>query len=277
MTNGASHIDTFPDRTQKYEVPLHQSNRAPDAGEDLEQRGRDRTTSADSVASSSLFSDPSSSSSSPLVEILKALPPLRPEDKELHLSRIAGLDVSSQSLKEAIRFTAPSRASSLADDDEESYTTRDRWEDLKLEFWEGSLDVHNAALDDYEACIMTEVIEHLPEPVLQKFPDLLFGKYRPRIVVITTPNYDFNRFFDRRGGRGRGGSGAEEETVNGFKDPTGRTERVFRDDDHKFEWTKQEFKDWCDDITLRYDTSSLITDYIESPEVMIYIDAGFSP
>ena len=31
----------------------------------------------------------------------------------------------------------------------------------------------------------------------------------------------------------------------GFLDPTGRTSRVFRHSDHKFEWTIREFEEWC--------------------------------
>lgn len=80
-------------------------------------------------------------------------------------------------------------------------------------------------------------IEHLDEPALQQFAPTIFGKYRPRIVLITTPNYCFNDNF-----------GEDLSTRPGFPDPTGRTNRVFRHEDHKFEFTPEEFKKWCETI-----------------------------
>ena len=42
---------------------------------------------------------------------------------------------------------------------------------------------------------MVEVVEHLNPDVLEEFPAVLFGFYRPRIVVMTTPNSEFNVVF----------------------------------------------------------------------------------
>ena len=33
---------------------------------------------------------------------------------------------------------------------------------------------------------------------------------------------------------------------SGYLDPTGRTTRIFRHHDHKFEWTPEEFREWCE-------------------------------
>lgn len=94
--------------------------------------------------------------------------------------------------------------------------------------------------------------------------------------MVTTPNYDFNQYFTKakqpsptssatsltssnetqQPSSERTPSGersTEDETKNSFKDPTGRTDRYFRDDDHKFEWTEAEFKQWCEGITSKYD------------------------
>ena len=68
----------------------------------------------------------------------------------------------------------------------------------------------------------------------------MLGKYRPRILLLTTPNYCFNENF--------GGF----STRPGFPDPTGRTDRVFRHDDHKFEWTPEEFRKWCETVADDY-------------------------
>lgn len=64
---------------------------------------------------------------------------------------------------------------------------------------------------------------------------MIFGTFRPRVVLITTPNFTFNSKFPR-----------EEEHSRGFLDPTGRTQRVFRHSDHKIEMNEEEFTRWCE-------------------------------
>lgn len=59
-----------------------------------------------------------------------------------------------------------------------------------------------------------------------RFGPIVLGRYRPRIIVVTTPNYDFHSLFPDPG------PGAPPNK-NRTPDPTGRTNRIFRDDDHK--------------------------------------------
>ncbi|GAK67407.1 uncharacterized protein PAN0_018d5634 [Moesziomyces antarcticus] len=112
-----------------------------------------------------------------------------------------------------------------------------RWKSLDVRLFLGPVQTENETLDDYDAFVATEVIEHLDESALQQFAPTVFGKYRPRIVLITTPNYCFNDNF-----------GQDLSTRPGFLDPTGRTDRVFRHEDHKFEFTPQEFANYCHTI-----------------------------
>src|ERR1700761_123663 len=48
----------------------------------------------------------------------------------------------------------------------------------------------HARLFDHEARI-----EHLPEEVLITFAPILLGNYAPRLLLLTTPSYDFNECF----------------------------------------------------------------------------------
>lgn len=80
-------------------------------------------------------------------------------------------------------------------------------------------------------------IEHLPENVLSVFAPMLLGVYHPRLLLITTPSYTFNARFTA--------PNAPKEARRGYPDPTGRTDRIFRHSDHKFEWTVKEFTEWC--------------------------------
>jgi len=80
-------------------------------------------------------------------------------------------------------------------------------------------------------------IEHLHEDALRNFAPVLLGSYHPRMLLITTPSYTFNARFTP--------PNAPAGARKGFLDPTSRTDRIFRHDDHKFEWTVEEFTSWC--------------------------------
>ena len=61
-------------------------------------------------------------------------------------------------------------------------------------------------------------IEHLEPDVLDSVPKVMFGQLSPKVVIVTTPNVEFNVLFpDLKG---------------------------FRHYDHKFEWTRAEFQEW---------------------------------
>ncbi|KIJ13421.1 hypothetical protein PAXINDRAFT_117125 [Paxillus involutus ATCC 200175] len=143
----------------------------------------------------------------------------------LHPKRIAGVDISSCDLNVATECTSPASANPL-------YM---RWEPLEVELWKGSIDVINPALINVECVVATELIEHLTEDILIHVAPIVLGVYRPRLFLITTPSYTFNARWSPPGTRKPGG----------HPDPTGRTDRVFRHPDHKFEWTVEEFAQWC--------------------------------
>ena len=67
---------------------------------------------------------------------------------------------------------------------------------------------------------------------------MMLGVYHPKLFLVTTPSYTFNARFTPP-------DVAERE---GHPDPTGRTTRIFRHHDHKFEWTVAEFTSWCEDV-----------------------------
>ncbi|EST07335.1 3'-RNA ribose 2'-O-methyltransferase, Hen1 [Kalmanozyma brasiliensis GHG001] len=148
---------------------------------------------------------------------------------DIVLSRLIGIDVERKVLENA-KASLSAHGLALA-------KNRPRWKSLDVRLFQGPVETENETLDDYDAFVATEIIEHLDEPALQQFAPTVFGKYRPRIVLVTTPNYCFNDNF-----------GQDLKTRPGFPDPTGRTDRVFRHEDHKFEFTPAEFKQWCDTI-----------------------------
>jgi 3' terminal RNA ribose 2'-O-methyltransferase Hen1 len=93
---------------------------------------------------------------------------------------------------------------------------------------QGSLTYRDGRLSGYDAAAVVEVIEHLDPPRLSAFERVLFGHARPRTVVLTTPNAEYNVNF---------------ETM-----PAGR----FRHRDHRFEWTREEFRAWAAGVAGRF-------------------------
>ena len=83
-------------------------------------------------------------------------------------------------------------------------------------------------LSGYDAAAVVEVIEHLDPPRLAAFERVLFEFARPGVVVITTPNAEYNVMWESL--------------------PAGK----FRPKDHRFEWTRAEFQAWAQGITERF-------------------------
>lgn len=73
----------------------------------------------------------------------------------------------------------------------------------------------------YDAAAIIEVIEHLDLPKLHVFRRVVFGFIRPNIVIITTPNVEYNALI------------------------TNLPADSLRHHDHRFEWTRQEFTEWA--------------------------------
>lgn len=92
----------------------------------------------------------------------------------------------------------------------------------------GSLTYRDQRLAGYDAAAVVEVIEHLDPPRLGAFERVLFEFARPRTVVLTTPNAEYNVRFANL--------------------PAGR----FRHADHRFEWTRAEFEDWATRVAERF-------------------------
>lgn len=127
--------------------------------------------------------------------------------RERQFQKISGMDVSIRSLEIA--------------------RERLRLEDLpsvqrqRIELMHGSLMYRDRRFENYDAAALVEVVEHLDRPRLAAFERVVFEFARPKSVVITTPNREYN-------------------TVWGSLVAGG-----FRHQDHRFEWTRNEFQSWA--------------------------------
>ena len=92
----------------------------------------------------------------------------------------------------------------------------------------GSLTYRDRRLADFDAAAVVEVIEHLDEPRLAAFERVLFEFARPKTVVLTTPNVEYNVRFPTL--------------------PSGR----LRHRDHRFEWTRDQFRAWAQAVAASF-------------------------
>ena len=129
---------------------------------------------------------------------------------ERTLTEIVGIDVSSFALERAARFlhldTMPPRQ-------------RER-----IRVQQGSVVYRDERFAGFDVALLIEVIEHLDPPRLTAMEGVVFGHARPRRVVITTPNSEYNRKWP---------------TLSAGK---------FRHNDHRFEWTRAEFEAWSERV-----------------------------
>ncbi|XP_034650899.1 small RNA 2'-O-methyltransferase [Drosophila subobscura] len=102
---------------------------------------------------------------------------------------------------------------------------------LKVQVVQGNVADSSDELRDTDAVIALELIEHVYDDVLAKIPVNVFGFMQPKIAIFSTPNSDYNVIFTR----------FNPLLPNGF-----------RHEDHKFEWTREQFKTWCMGIVQKY-------------------------
>ncbi|MGI4830489.1 MAG: 3' terminal RNA ribose 2'-O-methyltransferase Hen1 [Janthinobacterium lividum] len=133
---------------------------------------------------------------------------------EKQFESILGMDVSWRSLelaKDKLRL------------DEMPERQRSR-----IELIQGSLTYRDQRIAGFDAAAVVEVIEHLDAARLATFERNVFEFARPRHVVLTTPNAEYNAVF---------------ATL-----PAGE----FRHGDHRFEWKRVEFEQWAGTVAERF-------------------------
>uniref|UniRef100_H0X936 Small RNA 2'-O-methyltransferase n=1 Tax=Otolemur garnettii TaxID=30611 RepID=H0X936_OTOGA len=99
---------------------------------------------------------------------------------------------------------------------------------LTITLYCGSVVERDSRLLGLDLITCIELIEHLDSDDLARFPEVVFGYLSPSMVVISTPNSEFNPLFPAV---------------------------TLRDSDHKFEWTRMEFQNWASHAANLYNYS----------------------
>ncbi|ABX05623.1 MAG TPA: 3' terminal RNA ribose 2'-O-methyltransferase Hen1 [Herpetosiphon sp.] len=132
--------------------------------------------------------------------------------KESQFSAVVGMDLST-------------RALAILQQRIERLPERQR---QRLSLLHGSLLYRDARLKGFDAAAIVEVLEHLELGHLAAFERTVFGFARPKLVLVTTPNREYNQLF-----------------------PSLPADQL-RHRHHRFEWTRAEFAVWAERVAASY-------------------------
>ncbi|MEU9609280.1 3' terminal RNA ribose 2'-O-methyltransferase Hen1 [Streptomyces sp. NPDC048057] len=133
--------------------------------------------------------------------------------KDVRFTEVVGVDVSVRALTIAARRLKLDRMGER--------------QAARVQLLQGSLTYTDKRLAGYDAAVLSEVVEHLDLPRLPALEYAVFQAARPRTVIVTTPNVEYN---------------VRWETL-----PAGHV----RHGDHRFEWTRAEFRSWAEAVAAR--------------------------
>ncbi|GJJ73882.1 small RNA 2'-O-methyltransferase [Entomortierella parvispora] len=144
-------------------------------------------------------------------------------DGDYPVTRLAGVDMDADSLAQASHQCQP-----------QDYELGEnvRVHNLEVELFKGSVAQADKRLLGFDALACMEVVEHLDPEVLDEFWGVVLGTLKPKLVIVSTPNAEFNIYFPQ---------------LN-----YGTENAILRNDDHRFEWTRQEFQTWCQEAADKY-------------------------
>jgi 3' terminal RNA ribose 2'-O-methyltransferase Hen1 len=92
----------------------------------------------------------------------------------------------------------------------------------------GALTYRDRRWEAVDAATLIEVIEHLDAERLPALAKVVFGAARPATVVVTTPNAEYNALFP------------------------GMAPGAMRHPDHRFEWTRAQFRAWAEGVAAGF-------------------------
>jgi SAM-dependent methyltransferase len=147
---------------------------------------------------------------------------LTPFNENVEYSKLIGVDSNLDNLKVCSNLCKPciSDQSIL------------RPAPLDIDLYVGNCTQYATNLPKVDFIIFSEIIQHYKPEELDQINKVIFGGYRPQYVIVSTPNSEFNVLFDNTNWNKEG--------------------QKFRDERHKFEWTRKEFSQWCETVSSIY-------------------------
>ena len=140
---------------------------------------------------------------------------------EQQIRKITACDVSTAVLEKAAQRLHIDRMPSARRD--------------KLTLMQASLTYRDKRFEGFDCACVIEVIEHIEPMRIPSFERAVFEFAAPKTVVLTTPNSEYNVNYEHM------------------------QENELRHGDHRFEWTRDEFKEWTDHICKKFGYTCVIS------------------
>ncbi|WP_435737210.1 3' terminal RNA ribose 2'-O-methyltransferase Hen1 [Cellulosimicrobium sp. PMB13] len=105
----------------------------------------------------------------------------------------------------------------------------------RVQLVQSSLTYADDRLAGFDAAVLMEVVEHVDPSRLDALERAVLGRARPRTVVVTTPNAEYNVHYS-----------------NLLPGPDGTAAGGLRHPDHRFEWTRAELRAWAEAAAERF-------------------------
>ncbi|KAJ4836352.1 hypothetical protein Tsubulata_043970 [Turnera subulata] len=150
------------------------------------------------------------------------------------LEKIVGVDISQKSLSRAAKILH-SKLSTKIDAGIRS-----------LVLYDGSITDFNSRLCGFDIGTCLEVIEHMEEDQASLFGNVALSYFRPKILIVSTPNYEYNTILQKSGLATQDDDPDERNQSQACK---------FRNHDHKFEWTRKQFDHWATELAKEHNYS----------------------
>ena len=112
----------------------------------------------------------------------------------------------------------------------------------KLTLIQGSLTYRDQRFEGYDCACIVEVIEHIEPMRIPAFERVIFEFAKPGTVILTTPNREYNVNYEK----------LEDDKL--------------RHGDHRFEWTRDEFRQWTEHVCSKFGYSCVISGIGENDE-----------
>ncbi|XP_056234980.1 small RNA 2'-O-methyltransferase [Seriola aureovittata] len=129
---------------------------------------------------------------------------------------LVGVDINGTTVKKKMHRLVPISTDYL----------QPSYDQLRIELYQGSVTQKDARLRGFDLVTSIELIEHLTLADVKSFSEVVFGYMTPVAVIVSTPNSEFNPLLPGLVG--------------------------FRHSDHKFEWTRAEFRSWALKVCLEF-------------------------
>jgi len=100
--------------------------------------------------------------------------------------------------------------------------------DPRVKLIQAALTYEDERFREYDAALLVEVIEHLEPERLPALEEVVFGAAQPAMVIVTTPNVEYNVLFPNLAAG------------------------TFRHADHRFEWDRKTFHNWAEQTAQQH-------------------------